>query len=231
MPVSACFGRCCEIMRDSDIHRVMAILAKEVGRLGVPVVTEIAGGRKRPFEVLIATLLSLRTKDEVTRAASARLFQKVSTPRDMLKLSEEEIRALIYPVGFYKRKARVLREVCATLIERFGGRVPDDLDTLLELKGVGRKTANLVVTLGFGKQGICVDTHVHRVSNRLGYVRTKTPEETEQALRRKLPPRYWIRFNDYLVAHGQNVCKPVSPLCSRCPLRSYCGKVGVTRHR
>jgi endonuclease-3 len=145
----------------------------------------------------------------------------------MLRLSAREIERAIYPVGFYRTKARVILGLCRDLLARFDGRVPDDIDALLTLKGVGRKTANLVVTMGFGKPGICVDTHVHRISNRLGYVRTRTPDATEAALRAKLPRRYWIGYNDLLVTFGQNVCAPVSPKCSACPVRPLCPRVGV----
>lgn len=215
----------------SPIHEIVRILREEVQSLTEPIVTEISRTRRDPFEILISTILSLRTKDDVTRAASHRLFQVARTPREILELPEEEIARLIFPVGFYKTKARRLKEVSADILERFGGAVPDNLDELLKLPGVGRKTANLVITLGYGKQGICVDTHVHRVSNRLGYVSTKTPEQTEMELRKKLPPEYWIEYNDLLVAWGQNICKPISPFCSRCAIRSYCQQVGVTRHR
>ncbi|MEE9522283.1 MAG: endonuclease III [candidate division NC10 bacterium] len=184
-----------------------------------------------PFRILISCLLSLRTKDEVTGEASARLFRRADTPVRMLRLRERTIARLIYPVGFYRTKAKVIRGVCRTLIDDYGGRVPDSLDELLKLKGVGRKTANLVVAVGYGKPGICVDTHVHRISNRWGYVKTRTPEETEQALRRKLPRRHWIVFNDLLVSFGQNICKPISPLCSRCLVERHCARVGVTRSR
>jgi len=149
----------------------------------------------------------------------------------MRTLSPRRIERLIYPVGFYRTKARVILGICRDLLERFGGRVPDEIDDLLTLNGVGRKTANLVVTMGYGKPGICVDTHVHRISNRLGYVRTRTPEETEMALRTKLPPRYWIGYNDLLVAFGQNVCTPISPRCSMCPVRPLCRRVGVRSAR
>ncbi len=149
----------------------------------------------------------------------------------MLKLSPRQIERLIYPVGFYRTKARVILGICRDLLDRFGGRVPDEIDDLLTLKGVGRKTANLVVTMSYGKPGICVDTHVHRISNRLGYVRTRTPEETEMALRAKLPKRYWIGYNDLLVTFGQNVCTPISPRCSTCPVRALCRRVGVRSSR
>ncbi len=184
-----------------------------------------------PFRVLIACILSLRTQDTTTGPASERLFALAATPKAMLRLPASRIAKAIYPVGFYRTKARVIRGICHDLLERFAGRVPDDIDALLTLDGVGRKTANLVVTMGFGKPGICVDTHVHRISNRLGYVRTRTPEETEMALRARLPRRYWIGYNDLLVAFGQNVCTPISPRCSTCPVRALCRRVGVAASR
>ena len=179
----------------------------------------------------MACLLSLRTQDTTTGPAAARLFALADTPRAMLELSARTIERAIYPVGFYRTKARVILGLSRDLLDRFAGRVPDDIDALLTLKGVGRKTANLVVTLGFDKPGICVDTHVHRISNRLGYVRTRTPDETEMALRAKLPSRYWIGYNDLLVTFGQNVCAPVSPKCSLCPVARLCRRVGVRTSR
>jgi endonuclease-3 len=193
--------------------------------------TALADEAGDPFRVLIACLLSLRTQDTTTAPAAARLFALADTPAAMLSLTARQIERAIYPVGFYRTKARVILDLCRDLLERFGGRVPADLDALLTLKGVGRKTANLVVTLGFNAPGICVDTHVHRISNRLGYVRTRTPDETEMALRAKLPRRYWIGYNDLLVTFGQNVCAPVSPKCSACPVRALCRRVGVTTAR
>ena len=192
---------------------------------------EVAAERRDPFRVLIACLLSLRTKDETTGPAAARLFALADTPEAMRRLPAKRIERAIFPVGFYRTKARVLLGVCRDLLERFGGQVPDDIDRLLTLKGVGRKTANLVVTQGFNKPGICVDIHVHRISNRLGYVKTKNPTETETALRKQLPRRYWIGYNDLLVSFGQNICHPVSPRCSECPVRPRCARVGVTRWR
>ena len=192
---------------------------------------EVADDTGDPFRVLIACILSLRTQDTTTGPAAARLFAQAATPAAMLRLPAARIARLIYPVGFYRTKARVILGICRDLIERFGGRVPDTIDELLTLNGVGRKTANLVVTMGFNKPGICVDTHVHRISNRLGYVRTRTPEETEVALRRRLPRRYWIGYNDLLVAFGQNVCTPISPRCSTCPVTALCRRVGVTSAR
>jgi len=196
-----------------------------------PIVTEISKRRSDPFEILVSTVLSLRTKDEVTREASRRLLELGRTPEAILALAEEQIANLIYPVGFYKTKAKRLRQICQALLEKYGGKVPDDLDELLTLPGVGRKTANLVISLGYGQPGVCVDTHVHRISNRLGYVQTKTPEQTEMALREKLPVEYWIEYNDLLVTWGQNICRPISPFCSRCAIRPYCPQVGVVRHR
>ena len=184
-----------------------------------------------PYRVLVGCLLSLRTKDEVSYPATERLFARAATPAEMLRLRSSAIARLIYPTGFYRRKAGQIREISRRLLDRFGGEVPDRIDELLTLPGVGRKTANLVVTLGFGKPGICVDTHVHRITNRLGWVRTATPDATEQVLRTFLPPRQWIPINETLVRHGQQVCAPVSPKCSICPVSGSCAQVGVTRRR
>ena len=191
----------------------------------------VADETRDPFRVLIACILSLRTQDTTTGPAAARLFGLADTPTALLRLTPRQIERVIYPVGFYRTKARVILGICRDLLDRFGGRVPDEIDGLLTLGGVGRKTANLVVTVGYGKPGICVDTHVHRISNRLGYVRTRTPEETEMALRRTLPRRYWIGYNDLLVSFGQNVCAPISPRCSTCPVRPLCPRVAVTSSR
>jgi endonuclease-3 len=177
--------------------------------------------------VLVSCLISLRTKDEVTGEASARLFRLARTPRTMVDLPASTIARTIYPAGFYRTKARTIREICRTLIGRHGGQVPATMEELLALKGVGRKTANLVLTIGFGKPGICVDTHVHRISNRLGIVETKTPEQTEFTLRQVLPRQHWIPYNDLLVTFGQNLCKPISPLCSTCPVHDDCPQLGV----
>jgi len=184
-----------------------------------------------PYRILVGCIISLRTKDEVTYPATERLFARARTPREMLRLREASIAKTIYPAGFYRTKARQIRALSAILEERHAGRVPDTIDELLSLPGVGRKTANLTVTLGFGKPGICVDTHVHRIANRLGWVATKTPDETETALRACLPRPWWIRINETLVRHGQQVCKPISPLCSACPVARTCGRVGVARMR
>ncbi len=216
------------MVTNRNIHTVVRTLTRLIRQWEEPVV-----GRYRddPFTTLISCLLSLRTKDETTRAASQRLFRLARSPQRMSRLSPRAIEQAIYPVGFYRTKARTVRAVCNTLLQRYHGRVPDDLDELLTIKGVGRKTANLVVTLAYAKDGICVDTHVHRISNRWGYVRTKTPEQTEMALRKKLPRRYWQIYNDRLVTFGQHLCHPTSPWCSRCPLEAICPKLGVRHFR
>jgi len=184
-----------------------------------------------PFTVLISCLLSLRTQDKTTGEASARLFRLAKTPGNMVELSAAKIEKASYPVGFYKTKALNILKICGILNAEYSGQVPDDIDELLKLPGVGRKTANLVVTLGFDKPGICVDTHVHRITNRWGYVQTATPEKTEDALRAKLPKRYWKVINDLLVTYGQNICKPISPFCSRCKIERYCERIGVVKSR
>ncbi len=218
-------------MEKERIALLIQRLEDSAGAAEFPIVTQLAETRRDPFLILISTVLSLRTKDEVTAAAAERLFSLASTPETMLELSEEEIRQAIYPVGFYRNKSRQIREICRDLIERFSFRVPDSLEDLLSLKGVGQKTANLVLSLGFEKDAICVDTHVHRISNRLGLVSTKTPEQTESALQNVLPRRYWSRYNTLLVSFGQRVCRPLSPLCSSCPLAELCPRINVTRHR
>ena len=184
-----------------------------------------------PYRILFSCILSLRTKDEVTYPATARLFEKASDPRGMSALTEGVIAKTIYPVGFYRTKAKHIRAISKLLLTRHDGRVPAAIDELLELPGVGRKTANLTITLGFGMPGICVDTHVHRIANRMGWVATKSPDDTEAALRRTLPKRFWIPINETLVRHGQQICKPLSPLCSSCVVLRSCPRVGVLRHR
>jgi endonuclease-3 len=211
-------------------HRILPLLKAEYRKWRVPIVTAIAE-RRDPFQVLISTLLSLRTKDETTSKAARRLFRLARTPETMAKLPAAKIIEAIYPVGFYRTKARTIIDVCKRLLNEFGGKVPSSLDTLLTFKGVGRKTANLILTRGFGLPGICVDTHVHRISNRLGVVKTRNPEETEFALREVLPKQYWIIYNDLLVAFGQNLCRPISPKCSVCIIERYCRKIGVLQSR
>ncbi len=214
-------------MKHDEIHTVIKILREEYKNWRTPAVTIVSQCNGSPFKVLISCIISLRTKDEVTALASERIFARAQTPEEMARLSTEEISQLIYPAGFYHTKAAQIAQLSRKLLDEYQGTVPDEIDTLLGFKGVGRKTANLVMTLGFGKAGICVDTHVHRILNRLGYVATKTPEATEMALRAHLPPEYWIEINDLLVAFGQNHCHPVSPRCSTCRLLSICDRIGV----
>lgn len=214
-----------------DIDRFVTALAQAYATWRAPIVTFIADRGATPFEILVSTLLSLRTKDEVTSAAAARLFAEARTPQDLLALGEEKVAQAIYPVGFYPTKARRLIEISRILLAQYQGMVPDRMEALLELPGVGRKTANLVLLEGFGRPAMCVDTHVHRISNRIGYVHTRTPGQSETALRRKLPRKHWNRYNQLLVAFGQTVCKPVSPFCSRCPVSEMCPRVGVSRSR
>ncbi|HNR97770.1 MAG TPA: endonuclease III [Planctomycetota bacterium] len=213
------------------ISKALAILRRAARAWKLPMVTELSAALRDPFAVLISTMLSLRTKDATTAAASDRLFALAATPRAMQALDAGAVARAIFPVGFYRTKAAHILATCRILVDRFGGEVPSDLDALLELPGVGRKTANLVLTRGFGLPGICVDTHVHRISNRWGYIRTRTPAHSETALRKRLPPRHWIEYNDLLVAFGQNCCTPLSPRCSICPLAGLCPRRGVKRSR
>lgn len=213
------------------LRRVVPAVRRAVRGAEDPSVTKIARRTRSPFRILVSTVISARTKDEVTGAASERLFALARTPREMAGLSEPAIAKAIYPAGFYRTKARAIRELSRAIDEEHGGRVPRTIEELVRLPGVGRKTANLVLTLGFGEPGICVDTHVHRVCNRLGAVRTKSPAETETALRAALPRRHWIEINDLLVMFGKGVCTPLSPWCSRCPVATGCGRVGVARSR
>jgi endonuclease-3 len=215
----------------SNVRAVMRELARAIDGLELPAVEKISERQEEdPFQVLIATLLSARTQDATTLAASTRLFSVARTPRTMAALPVRRIERLIYPVSFYRHKARHVKATCRMLIERFGGRVPATMEELLVLPGVGRKTANLVLILAFKSQRhICVDTHVHRISNRLGWVRTRTPEETEQALYAATADRWWPYINLYLVTWGQNVCRPVYPRCDGCVLRRLCPRIGVTK--
>jgi endonuclease-3 len=213
------------------IDKVFDILRQAASGWSAPVVTQMASLSRDPYQVLIACLLSLRTKDETTGPAARRLFALADTPEKMLTLTPMRIEKAIYPVGFYKTKAQTVLDISRLLVERYDSRVPDEIDELVTFKGVGRKTANLVITQGYQKPGICVDTHVHRISNRWGYVETKTPDETEMALRAKLPRQHWSEINDLLVAMGQTICHPTSPKCSLCPIEKYCAKIGVVRSR
>lgn len=180
---------------------------------------------KDPFLVMISCILSLRTNDNTTYPATLRMLKLGKTPYDFLKVRQEELERAIYPVGFYKNKAGQILEIARILVENYGGKVPDSIDEMTQFKGVGRKTANLVMAKGFLKPAICVDVHVHRICNRLGYVKTKEPDETEMVLREKLPQKYWMDFNTLLVTHGQNICKPRNPLCTKCSLEKYCKKI------
>lgn len=218
-------------MTRQQLHKTMAILRREVPQWDVPVVSLMAQEQREPYRVLISTLLSLRTQDQTTARASQRLFALADTPQTMLALDRKTIEQAIYPVGFYRNKAVQILDISQRLLDEFDGRVPDDIDILTTFHGVGRKTANLVLAEGYGKLAICVDTHVHRISNRWGYVKTKDPLATEMTLRKKLPRAYWIEYNPSLVALGQHVCKPTSPVCSQCPVAPFCKRVGVQRSR
>ncbi len=211
-----------------DIDVVLPILEQEVKNYSVPVVDLIAVQSQDPYKVLVAALLSARTKDETTVKATARLFKKAPTLSDLANLSKGQISKLIYPVGFYNNKAAHLAELPQAIDNNFKGHIPDKVESLVKLPGVGRKTANLVVAVAFKKLAICVDTHVHRIFNIWGYVHTKTPFETEMELRKKLPKKYWIRINKILVAFGQGTCTSVRPFCYRCVIERYCPQIGVT---
>jgi len=214
-----------------DIDAFVDAITRAYKHWNAPVITLMAHRGALPFEVLVSTILSLRTKDEVTHAACERLFAVARTPEALLALPQQQLARLIYPVGFYTTKAKRIHQVSRLILENHDGRVPDEIDALLALPGVGRKTANLVLAEGFRKPAICVDTHVHRISNRIGLVNTPTPEKTEFALRKVLPTAYWRRFNKLLVAFGQAICRPLSPFCSRCPVAGMCPRRGVTRSR
>jgi len=213
-----------------DTLIIIKLIEKQVKRFKVPSVTEISRGND-PYLVLISCILSLRTKDKTTIEASRRLFKAADTPDKIIRLPRQRIEKLIYPVGFYRNKTKVIRDISAGIVNDFSGHVPDDLDSLLKFKGVGRKTANLVLGLGYNIPAICVDTHVHRISNRLGWVRAKKPEQTENALKKIIPSDYWIKLNTILVAFGQNICLPVSPFCSKCAVYRHCKRIRVNKFR
>lgn len=218
-------------MKTVDIEKVNKILKREFPKWQTPIIELIEAQTKDPFKVLVATLLSARTKDAMTAAVTKKLFKVVHSAKDLEKLSVKQIEELIYPVGFYKTKAKHLKLMPSVLKEKFDNKIPETIDELVELPGVGRKTANLVVATAFKKPAICVDTHVHRINNRLGYIKTKTPFETEMTLRKILPKKYWIHYNMYLVSLGQGICAPISPKCSICPLSKVCNTIGVTASR
>lgn len=210
--------------------KTIKLIEEQVMSFKIPWVT-VESKKKNPYRVLISCILSLRTKDKTTADASNRLFRLADTPQKMMKLAASRIQKLIYPVGFYRNKAKVILGISRKILDEFRGQVPNNLEDLLKFKGVGRKTANLVLGLGYKIPAICVDTHVHRISNRLGWVKTKEPHATEEALQKLIPKSYWIRLNTVMVAFGQNLCVPVSPFCSRCYVNEYCRKIGVTRSR
>lgn len=215
-----------------NLEKTLTILSNEIKKWPEPVVGILAETAvDRPFATLISTVISLRTKDAVTLKASLRLFEQAKTAQAMLALSASTIEKLIYPAGFYKTKAKNILAICQILTEKYQGIVPNNLDELLALPGVGRKTANLVLTTGYDEYGICVDTHVHRISNRFGFIKTKTPDESEMALREKLPKKHWKTYNDILVTFGQNLCVPISPWCSKCLVKKLCERVGVVKSR
>ncbi len=218
-------------MNDNDIVKVVNVLKKELEIFEPPIVSSLAVETRSPFQILISTLLSLRTKDEITAVACKNLFALAVTPEKMLKISQEKIIRAIYPVGFYRNKAKTILYICRELIDKYESKVPDTAEKLLALNGVGRKTANLVAALGYNRKEICVDTHVHRISNRLGYVKTGTPEKTEYALKEKLPQKYWSIYNALMVTFGKNICRPVSPFCSKCPVSMQCDRVGIVKSR
>ena len=215
-----------------NISKIIRLLKQEIKQFENPIATEIGERTEDPFLVLISCILSLRTKDTTTGPASKRLFVLAANPKDMLKLSKKQIEKAIFPVGFYPTKAKWIRQVCNILIEKYNGKVPDKEEELLKLPGIGRKCMGIVMCYGFGKNShIPVDTHVFKVTNRLGWVKTKTPEKTEQELMKIIPRKYWHDLNNLLVAHGQNICVPVSPFCSKCAIRGYCPKIGIAKSR
>lgn len=219
------------MINNDNIDEVIYLIKKQIKKFNAPYATQISNEERNPFKTLISTILSSRTRDEVTKKASQKLFLKVKNPNDLMNLSVKEIEKLIYPVGFYRVKAKNLKKLGEELIKNYNGRIPDSIEELIKLPGVGRKTANLVVTLGFNKDGICVDTHVHRIVNRWGYVKTKTPKETEYVLREKLPRKHWKKINSLLVVFGKNICTPISPKCSICKLNNLCLKVNIKKFR
>jgi len=204
------------------IPTVIRLVKKEVKKFEEPTITQESHKKRSSYQILVGCLLSLRTKDETTARAARRLFSLAKTPKQMLKLNTRKVEKAIYPVGFYRVKAKRIKEISKVLLEKYKGRVPPDFEELMKLKGVGRKTANIVMVYGFHKPGLPIDTHCHRIPNRLGWIKTKTPEQTEQALMKILPKRYWQDFNDTFVTFGQNICRPVGPRCNICPVNKYC---------
>lgn len=219
------------VISKQNIARVLSLIEKHNEQYIEPAVTLVAKNHHSPYHVLISTIISLRTKDEVTSKAAARLFQIANSPKEMITLSKEKIEKIIYPAGFYKTKAQTILDLSHTLIEQYDSVVPDEIDELVKLKGVGRKTANLILIEGYSKAAMCIDTHCHRIPNRWGLITTKNPNQTEMVLRDLLPKKLWRHFNQNLVTFGQNQCTPVSPKCSTCPITTLCPKIGVTVKR
>ncbi len=209
-------------MKNYHFDEIFKVLKKELSKYKTPIATEIASKTRDPFLVLISCLLSLRTRDQVTEVASKKLFQVAKTPQEILKLPTKRIEKLIYPVGFYKTKAKRIKEICKTLIKDYNSKVPETEEELLKLKGVGRKTANIVLVYAYNKPALPIDIHCFRLPNRIGWIKTKNPKETEFALSKIIPKKYWHDFNDLFVTFGQNICKPVRPLCGICPISEYC---------
>lgn len=205
-----------------SIPIVMRLLKREARNFKQPIVTDIAARNESPFLVLISCILSLRTRDETTEKAAERLFALADNPKSMLSLSAKQIERSIYPVGFYRTKAKRIKGICKKLLDEYNGKVPADFEELMKFKGIGRKTANIVMVYGFNEPGLPIDTHCHRIPNRLGWINTKTPEKTEEELKKILPRKYWHDFNDLFVQFGQNICKPVGPRCGECPINKYC---------
>ncbi|MCX8093005.1 MAG: endonuclease III [Candidatus Goldbacteria bacterium] len=219
------------MVSNKNIDIVIKKVKQSIKKYEQPVLERFNKKLNDPYWVLISCLLSLRTKDETTEIATKNLYKAAKTPQQILKLPVKKLKKIIYKTGFYNNKAKAIINVTKKILEEFNGKVPNNLKDLLSLPGVGRKTANLVLTVAFNKMGICVDTHVHKICNRWGYVKTKTPDETEMELRKILPKKYWKKINNYLVLFGQNICLSISPLCSKCPVEKYCPKIGVIYRR
>lgn len=213
------------------IEKVISLLAESAGYRSTPAVTKVKDGGGKPFEVLVSCIMSLRTRDGTTYPTAERLFKRARTPRQIAEMPLRELKRMIKPVNYYKTKAERIKKIAQQILKKYHGKVPDDFDELMKFNGVGRKTANIVMVYGFGRDGIAVDTHVHRISNRLGWVRTKNPHQTEFALRKLIPRKYWLIINEILVRHGQGICNPRFPKCSICPVNRYCPKIGVEKRR
>lgn len=217
--------------KEIKIEKIISILKVESKKWNAPVLGLISLHKKDPFRILISTIISLRTKDEITIKTSKNLFKILKKPKDIYFISTKDIEEAIYPCGFYKRKSIQIKNICEKLSTDFDSKIPNDINELLKFKGIGRKTANLVLSEAYSIPTICVDTHVHRISNRLGFIKTKTPTETEFELKKRLDKKYWKEYNSLLVAFGQTICRPISPYCSKCPIKKYCKKTGITQHR